>query len=211
MTPPRPVLIGHRVGDDALDRVLGEPLVDQRRARPRWRTRGPTRRVQAVAELDGTRGGGSLRGGPEQEPAEERAADPLDRRPVAEAGAALVEVEWSAGAARRGPARRVASQARGSASRRVGVQPDQRSSSAAGVKQRRTRRSVSRKGATPRVCRGPSLRARWGRLLDDFAVDTDRSGWAHIAYSHDSPDLGGSDSYTGYAVQQSGNPVGAPG
>jgi hypothetical protein len=48
------------------------------------------------------------------------------------------------------------------------------------------------------------------QLLDDFGVDTDQSGWAHIAYSHDSPDLGGSSTYTGYAVQQSGTRVGAP-
>jgi hypothetical protein len=48
------------------------------------------------------------------------------------------------------------------------------------------------------------------QLLDDFGVDTDQSGWAHIAYSHDSPDLGGSSTYTGYAVQQSGTRIGAP-
>jgi hypothetical protein len=48
------------------------------------------------------------------------------------------------------------------------------------------------------------------QLLDDFAVDTDQAGWAHIAYSHDSPDLGGSSTYTGYAVQQTGTRLGAP-
>ena len=46
------------------------------------------------------------------------------------------------------------------------------------------------------------------QLFDDFAVDTDSSGWAHIAYSHDAPDLGGSGTYTGYAVQTAGTPVG---
>lgn len=63
---------------------------------------------------------------------------------------------------------------------------------------------------TGQVCeRGVSCNG--GRqLLDDFGVDTDRAGWAHIAYSHDAPDLGGSGTYTGYAVQQSGQPVGAP-
>jgi hypothetical protein len=47
-------------------------------------------------------------------------------------------------------------------------------------------------------------------LLDDFGVDTDSQGYAHIAYSHDAPNLGGGSSYTGYAVQTSGSTVGAP-
>ena len=46
--------------------------------------------------------------------------------------------------------------------------------------------------------------------LDDFGVDTDQSGWAHIAYSHDAPDLGGSGAYTGYAVQTAGTVVARP-
>jgi hypothetical protein len=48
------------------------------------------------------------------------------------------------------------------------------------------------------------------QLFDDFGVDTDSSGWAHIAFSQDSPSLGGSSSSTGYAVQTAGTPVGAP-
>jgi hypothetical protein len=48
------------------------------------------------------------------------------------------------------------------------------------------------------------------QLFDDFGVDTDSSGWAHIAFSQDSPSLGGSGSSTGYAVQTAGTPVGAP-
>jgi hypothetical protein len=48
------------------------------------------------------------------------------------------------------------------------------------------------------------------QLFDDFGVDTDSHGWAHIAFSHDSPNLGGSGTYTGYAVQMKGTPVGAP-
>jgi hypothetical protein len=48
------------------------------------------------------------------------------------------------------------------------------------------------------------------QLFDDFGVDTDSLGWAHIAYSHDSPQLGGSGTFTGYAVQAGGTPVGAP-
>jgi len=48
------------------------------------------------------------------------------------------------------------------------------------------------------------------QLYDDFGIDTDQSGWAHIAYSHDSPSLGGQDTYTGYAVQTGGTAVGAP-
>jgi hypothetical protein len=47
------------------------------------------------------------------------------------------------------------------------------------------------------------------QLFDDFGVDVDQSGWAHIAYSHDSPSLGGQNSYTGYAVQTGGSPIGA--
>jgi hypothetical protein len=48
------------------------------------------------------------------------------------------------------------------------------------------------------------------QLFDDFGVDTDSHGWAHIAYSHDSPKLGGEGTYTGYAVQTGGAPVGGP-
>ncbi|MGZ4646263.1 MAG: sialidase family protein [Blastococcus sp.] len=60
------------------------------------------------------------------------------------------------------------------------------------------------------VCEGGVSCSGGRQLLDDFAVDTDHAGWAHIAYSHDGPNLGGSGSYTGYAVQQSGSPVGYP-
>ena len=60
------------------------------------------------------------------------------------------------------------------------------------------------------VCEG-GISCNGGRqLFDDFGVDTDQSGWAHIAYSHDSPDLGGDLTYTGYAVQTGGTPVGVP-
>ncbi|HEY2297493.1 MAG TPA: sialidase family protein [Jatrophihabitans sp.] len=60
------------------------------------------------------------------------------------------------------------------------------------------------------VCEG-GISCNGGRqLFDDFAVDTDQAGWAHIAYSHDAPNLGGSGTYTGYAVQQSGAAVGRP-
>jgi hypothetical protein len=48
------------------------------------------------------------------------------------------------------------------------------------------------------------------QLFDDFGVDTDSAGWAHIAYSHDSPALGGSGTYTGYAVQTGGTAAGQP-
>ena len=60
------------------------------------------------------------------------------------------------------------------------------------------------------VCEGGVSCTGGRQLFDDFAVDTDHSGWAHIAYSHDGPSLGGSGSFTGYAVQQSGTPVGYP-
>lgn len=48
------------------------------------------------------------------------------------------------------------------------------------------------------------------QLLDDFGIDTDQRGYAHIAYSHDSPNLGGAGTYTGYARQVGGTPVGFP-
>ncbi|GDY32476.1 sialidase family protein [Gandjariella thermophila] len=60
------------------------------------------------------------------------------------------------------------------------------------------------------VCEGGISCSGGRQLFDDFGVDTDQSGWAHITYSHDAPDLGGSGSYTGYAVQQTGRPVGRP-
>jgi hypothetical protein len=63
---------------------------------------------------------------------------------------------------------------------------------------------------TGAVCEGGISCTGGRQLLDDFAVDTDQRGWAHIAYSHDAPSLGGSGSFTGYAVQIAGTPVGHP-
>jgi hypothetical protein len=63
---------------------------------------------------------------------------------------------------------------------------------------------------TGKVCEGGVSCTTGRQLFDDFGVDTDLSGWAHIAFSHDSPTLGGAGTYTGYAVQQSGHPAGAP-
>jgi hypothetical protein len=63
---------------------------------------------------------------------------------------------------------------------------------------------------TGAVCEGGVSCTGGRQLLDDFGVDTDTAGWAHIAYSHDAPDLGGSGSFTGYAVQKSGTVVGSP-
>jgi len=60
------------------------------------------------------------------------------------------------------------------------------------------------------VCESGTTCTSGRQLLDDFGVDTDSLGYAHIAYSHDSPDLGGAGSYTGYAVQQHGIRVGRP-
>ena len=48
------------------------------------------------------------------------------------------------------------------------------------------------------------------QLLDDFGIDTDPAGRAHIAYTMDSPALGGNGSATGYAVQTAGPAVGYP-
>jgi hypothetical protein len=60
------------------------------------------------------------------------------------------------------------------------------------------------------VCEGGINCTSGRQLFDDFGVDTDSRGYAHIAYSHDSPDLGGSGTYTGSAVQVSGTTVGQP-
>jgi hypothetical protein len=63
---------------------------------------------------------------------------------------------------------------------------------------------------TGAVCEGGISCTTGRQLFDDFGVDTDSRGFAHIAYSHDSPDLGGSGTYTGYAVQTGGTTVGPP-
>ena len=59
------------------------------------------------------------------------------------------------------------------------------------------------------ACRGVNR-----QLYEDFGIDVDAAGWAHIAYSHDGPDsgctadLGCQGTYTGYMVQTSGTGVG---
>ena len=63
---------------------------------------------------------------------------------------------------------------------------------------------------TGQVCEGGAGCTTGRQLFDDFGVDTDPSGWAHISYSQDSPSLGGSATSTGYAVQTAGTQVGAP-
>ena len=63
---------------------------------------------------------------------------------------------------------------------------------------------------TGSVCEGGAGCASGRNLFDDFGVDTDSLGWAHIAFSQDSPSLGGSGTSTGYAVQAGGTAVGAP-
>lgn len=60
------------------------------------------------------------------------------------------------------------------------------------------------------VCEGGINCTSGRQLFDDFGVDTDSGGWAHIAFSQDSPSLGGSGTSTGYAVQTGGTPVGPP-
>jgi hypothetical protein len=60
------------------------------------------------------------------------------------------------------------------------------------------------------VCESGATCTSGRQLFDDFGVDTDGSGWAHIAFSQDSPTLGGSGTSTGYAVQTGGAAVGAP-
>jgi hypothetical protein len=60
------------------------------------------------------------------------------------------------------------------------------------------------------VCEEGATCTTGRQLFDDFGVDTDSHGWAHIAFSHDSPGLGGSGTYTGYAVQTGGTAAGQP-
>jgi hypothetical protein len=60
------------------------------------------------------------------------------------------------------------------------------------------------------VCESGATCTSGRNLFDDFGVDTDSAGWAHIAFSQDSPSLGGSGTSTGYAVQTGGTAVGAP-
>ena len=60
------------------------------------------------------------------------------------------------------------------------------------------------------VCESGVICTTGRQLFDDFGVDTDQSGLAHIAYSHDAPDVGGTGTYTGYAVQTGGTAVGPP-
>jgi len=60
------------------------------------------------------------------------------------------------------------------------------------------------------VCEEGATCSTGRQLFDDFGLDTDSHGWAHIAFSHDSPTLGGSGTYTGYAVQTGGTPLGQP-
>jgi hypothetical protein len=61
------------------------------------------------------------------------------------------------------------------------------------------------------VCEDGASCTSQRQLFEDFGVDVDPGGLAHIAYSHDMPDLGGSGSYTGYAVQTGGPRLGASG
>jgi hypothetical protein len=60
------------------------------------------------------------------------------------------------------------------------------------------------------VCEAGATCTTGRQLFDDFGVDTDSHGWAHIVFSHDSPALGGAGTYTGYAVQTAGTAVGQP-
>ena len=60
------------------------------------------------------------------------------------------------------------------------------------------------------VCEEGATCTTGRQLFDDFGVDTDSHGWAHIAFSHDAPKLGGEGTYTGYAVQTGGTAAGQP-
>jgi hypothetical protein len=60
------------------------------------------------------------------------------------------------------------------------------------------------------VCESGATCTTGRQLFDDFGVDTDAAGWAHIAFSQDSPSLGGASTSTGSAVQTAGTAVGPP-
>ena len=65
------------------------------------------------------------------------------------------------------------------------------------------------------VCEGGVSCTGGRQLFDDFGVDTDSSGWAHIAYSSDASStgsfsFGGLSTTMGYAVQTGGTAIGAP-
>jgi hypothetical protein len=60
------------------------------------------------------------------------------------------------------------------------------------------------------VCESGASCTSGRQLFDDFGIDTDSNGFAHIAYSHDSPDLNGAGTFTGYLVQTGGTVVGGP-
>lgn len=64
------------------------------------------------------------------------------------------------------------------------------------------------------VCQSGASCTSNRQLLDDFGVDTDPNGWAHIAFTADAdangaPKLGGQFSTTFYAVQTAGPRIGA--
>lgn len=60
------------------------------------------------------------------------------------------------------------------------------------------------------VCEGGASCTTGRQLFDDFGIDTDPSGLAHIAYSQDAPTLGSAGTSTGYAVQTGGTVIGPP-
>ena len=60
------------------------------------------------------------------------------------------------------------------------------------------------------ICEGGISCSGGRQLFDDFGIDTDTRGFAHIVYSHDAPSIGGTGTFTGYAVQTGGQTVGAP-
>ena len=60
------------------------------------------------------------------------------------------------------------------------------------------------------ICEGGISCSGGRQLFDDFGIDTDTSGFAHIVYSHDAPSIGGTGTFTGYAGQTGGQTVGAP-
>ena len=66
-------------------------------------------------------------------------------------------------------------------------------------------RALTRCGA---VCESGATCTGGPPALRRLGVDFDPAGLAHIVYSHDSPNRGGTTTYTGYAVRTAGSGIG---
>ena len=60
------------------------------------------------------------------------------------------------------------------------------------------------------VCENGVFCTSGRQLYDVFGATIDDHGFAHIAFSQDSPSLGGTGTSSGYAVQTDGTTIGSP-